>query len=157
MKTALLLASAAFLGMTATAQPMTASDAEDVLTNYGATLTSSTAVGEDAHTIDAQIDDINMTVRLGGCDADALCSYAMMFATFDLGAAADQSTLEKTNGYNDSFPFGRAFVIPGEDGEDIVGIDYVIDISSDANLDGADIARFEEILNSYITHWTAEN
>lgn len=156
MKTAFLLAATTIIGLAAAAKPITPSQAEDLLADYGANLSASTAVGEDAHTIDAQIGDINMTVRLGGCDENGFCNYAMMFATFDLGSAADETTLMKTNGYNDSFPFGRAFVVPGDDGNDIVGIDYVVDISSEANLDATDIARFEEILSSYINHWTAD-
>ncbi|MGB3625007.1 MAG: hypothetical protein WA989_04215, partial [Henriciella sp.] len=75
----------AFLVSPATAGPVSPSEAEDVLEAFGATLTASTAAGEAAHTIDAKLGDLNMTVRLGGCDDTPTCQYAMMFATFDLG------------------------------------------------------------------------
>lgn len=81
----------------------------------------------------------------------------MMFSTFDLGQTADADTLVRTNSYNDSYPFGRAFVVPsGEEGNDLVGIDYVIDLSGEAVLDAGDIAQFQEVLQSYIAHWTTE-
>lgn len=148
---------AACLTFAAAADPISPSEAEDVLETYGATLASSTAAGDSAHTIDAKLGDLNMTVRLGGCDETLTCQFAMMFATFDLGAPADEQTLIKTNSYNDSYPFGRAFIIPSEDGQsDAVGVDYIIDLSGEANFDGRDVARFQEILNSYISHWTSD-
>lgn len=157
MKTALFVTAAAMMAAKAHAGPISPSAAEDVIESYGATLTSSAAAGDSAHTIDAKLGDLNMTVRLGGCDETLTCQYAMMFATFDLGAPADEQTLIKTNSYNDSYPFGRAFIIPSQDGQsDAVGIDYVVDLSNETEFDPGDISRFQEILNSYIAHWTSD-
>lgn len=159
MKREILILAAGLTALAAHADPITPSQAEDVIEAAGATLSASEASGEFSHAIDARIGDVNITVRLGGCDADTgLCNYAMMFSTFDLGQKANEQTLFKTNSYNDSYPFGRAFVIPGQDDSgDIVGVDYVIDLSGEASLDPEDIGMFQEILSSYVTHWTGTN
>ncbi len=158
MKTTLLaIAAAASVSFAAHATPISPSQAEDVIESAGATLTGSQPAGEGSHTIDASLGEVNITVRLGNCAEDDTCGYAMMFSTFDLGQAADANTLAKSNSYNDSYPFGRAFVVPSEDeGGDLVGIDYVIDLSGEAELDAGDIAQFEQVLKSYIAHWTTE-
>lgn len=150
---------AATMALAAHAGPITPSQAEDVIEAAGGTLSESRAAGDDSHVIDAKFEDanLNFSIRLGDCDDTGACKYAMMFATFDLGEAATTDTLVKSNAYNDSYPFGRAFVIPGEEeAGDVVGIDYVLDLSSEATLDTGDMALFKDILNSYFTHWTAE-
>lgn len=158
MRFAIALSAGATVALTAQAAPVSPSEAEDVLEAYGATLTASSGAGENAHTIDATIEGVNITVRLGSCGEDGRCGYAMFFSTFDLGQPADLQTLARTNAYNDSYPFGRAFVIPSEDGSsDVVGIDYVIDLTGDASLDADDVARFAEVLSSYVNHWTGAN
>lgn len=156
MRFAIALSAAATLGLAAQAGPVTPSEAETVLESYGATLTGSAGVGDTAHTIDATLDGVNITVRLGNCGEDGRCGYAMFFSTFDLGQPADLQTLARTNAYNDSYPFGRAFVIPSEDGQsDVVGIDYVIDLQGDSALETSDVGRFAEVLSSYVNHWTS--
>lgn len=155
MKSTATLAAASLLAFAAQAEPVTPSAAEDVLEAYGAELQASSVASDSAHTIDARIDDVNITVRLGNCDDADACSYAMFFSTFDLGATDMSQALARTNSYNDSYPFGRAFVIPAEDGGSVViGIDYVIDLSGEAVLDQEDVTRFKEVLSSYITHWS---
>ncbi|WP_084395766.1 YbjN domain-containing protein [Henriciella aquimarina] len=159
MRTLIASLAAAGFAFAAQAAPITPSQAEDVVEAAGATLSASEGVGEDAHVIDAKFADmdLNFSVRLGNCDEMDQCGYAMLFSTFELEQAASSETLAKTNSYNDSYPFGRAFVIPGSEGAgDIVGIDYVIDLSEEAALNPGDIERFKEILNSYFTHWGGE-
>ena len=155
MKPIVTLAAAAAMTFAAQASPVTPSEAEDVLEAYGATLQGTSVASETAHTIDAEIDGVNITVRLGNCDDTDQCGYVMFFSTFDLGDTATDETLARTNAYNDSYPFGRAFVIPAQEGgSDVVGIDYVIDLSGEAEMNTEDVSRFQEVLSSYITHWT---
>lgn len=157
MKAFPLLAGAALFGICAHAMPITPLQAITVMERSGAAVEPAEAIGSDAHRINVKIGEYNATVRLGNCDEEDRCSYAMMFATFNLGRTADEAVLTKTNHYNDSFPFGRAFVLKGNDETgDVVGVDYAIDISSDASFDATDLARFEEILAAFVDHWTAE-
>lgn len=157
MRTLFFLAAVTLPAFAASATPVTPNEAEDIIETYGASLIGSSPAGDNAHVIDAKFDTLNFSVRLGDCDAADQCSYAMMFATFDLGQKASAGTLEKTNAYNDSYPFGRAFVIPSgtePDASDAVGVDYVVDLSNETEFDNEDIARFETVLSTYISHWT---
>lgn len=142
------------LATAASAQPITPKLAEKIVGDFGANILETRAGSDSAHVIDAESDGTNISVRLGDCDAETYCSYVMMFATFDLGGPVDEAALQKTNGYNDSHSYGRAFAIPGLDSNGVVGIDYVIDISGDANFDTADLERFKSVLAAYITYWT---
>ena len=152
MKALYAMAAAACLPLAAQAGPVTPSDVEAVLEAYGAEIASST--GQDAHVINARLNDRSMYVRLDECDQFDECGIVVMFTAFEIDGDIDEETLLKTNRYNDSFPIGRAFVFPAEDGDgNLVGIDYVIDVSGESVIDGGDVQRFEQAVNTYVKHW----
>ena len=134
---------------------MTPNDVEFALEDYGAAITGTEDVGEDAHVIYAELSDMPVYVRLMDCDQFDECGLVVMFAAFDIEEDIDEATLLKTNRYNDSHPIGRAFIFPSEDGDrNVVGIDYVIDVSGESVIDGGDIQRFDRAVQSYVRYWT---
>ena len=154
MKALYAMAAAACLPLAAQAGPVTPSDVEAVLEAYGAEIASSTGVGQDAHVINARLNDRSIYVRLDECDKFNECGIVVMFTAFEIDGDIDEETLLKTNRYNDSFPIGRAFVFPAENGGgNLVGIDYVIDVSGESVIDGGDVQRFEQAVNTYVKHW----
>ena len=157
MKPVLFGLAAAAMAFGANAQPVTPDEAAAVIEASDATIAGSNAVDEQSYIIDANWADLNMSfsVRLGNCSEEGACGYAMMFATFQLGEENWESLLRKANSYNDSYPLGRAFVIPGQDGRPMaVGVDYSIDLTGDASFDGSDVSMFRDILTSFVEHWT---
>ena len=157
MKALYAMAAAACLPLAAQAGPVTPNDVEFALEDYGAEITGSEAIGENAHVIYAELSDMPVYVRLGECDQFDECGIVVMFAAFDIEDEIDEATLKKTNRYNDSYPIGRAFIFPSEDGaRNVVGIDYVIDVSGESVIDGGDIQRFDRAVQSYVRYWTQE-
>ena len=158
MKLAYLALAAALLGQTAIAAPVSTDEAEGVIVDYGAEFESDWVESGGATKVDIRMNDINATVRLGNCGDDGRCGYVMMFATFDLGVPADKEVFDKTNFYNDSYPFGRAFILDNEDeaASDIVGIDYTVDLSNEANFDTDDLETFKSVLDAYVAHWSKQ-
>ncbi|MEQ8556710.1 MAG: hypothetical protein RIB03_00200 [Henriciella sp.] len=155
MKAVYAIAAAACLPMVAQAGPVTPSEVEMVLEDYGATVASSQGVGENAHVINAKLDDLAMYVRLDECDSFDECGLVVLFTAFEIEDEIDAETLQKTNRYNDSYPIGRAFVYPSEAGGNMIGIDYVIDVSGESVIDSGDLQRFERAVRAYVDHWTS--
>ena len=156
MKYALLAAAAIALPFCAQAKPISTASADGILTQSGLPVEGGWSTSGTARLRDTRTGDIRMTVRLGNCDESDTCQFVMLFATFDLGVPATLEDFRRTNHYNDSHPLGRAFLIEGKGEEDgaIAGIDYVIDLSGDAEFDPADIEMFQTIVATYINHWT---
>ena len=150
----LSLAAAALLAPVALAAPMTPEVAADVLRNAGDTDVTVTWVSDAAARIDSNREGIYYSVRLFGCDETKTCSGAMVFATYAEPGALDLSVYERNNQYNDSYPFGRGFLLPSEnnDGTYTIGLDYTIDLSGEAVLDDGDIELFFGALDAYVSH-----
>lgn len=157
MKALYAIAAAACLPLAAEAGPVTPSEVETVLEEYGAEISGSQGVGETAHVINARLNERSMYVRLMECDKFNECGMVVMFTAFEIDGEINEQTLLKTNRYNDSYPIGRAFIFPAEDGGgNLVGIDYVIDVSGESVVDGGDVQRFEQAVNTYVSHWLSE-
>lgn len=138
----------------ALAAPMTPEAAADVLRNAGDTDVNVTWVSDTAARIDSNKDGIYYSVRLFACDEQKSCSGAMIFATYAEPGTLDLSVHERNNAFNDSYPFGRGFVLAPEenDGTYTIGLDYSIDISDEANFDNGDVDLFFTALDAYVTH-----
>ena len=157
MKALYAIAAAACLPLAAQAGPVTPNQVETVLENYGAEISGSMGVGDNAHVINGRLNNRSMYVRLDECDQFDECGIVVMFTAFEIDGEIDEETLLKTNRYNDSFPIGRAFVFPAENGGgNLVGIDYVIDVSGESVIDGGDVQRFEQAVNTYVKHWLSD-
>lgn len=160
MKYALLALAATAATLSAQAAPITPEAAKAVVEASGATVNSEGSSGANAYVLDAHLPskNLNFSVRLGDCTDAGTCSYAMTFATFQIEETDWESLLKRVNAYNDSYPLGRAFVLPGADGQPLaVGIDYVENISDEATFDDSDLTAFQTILSNFIDHWTAES
>ena len=60
--------------------------------------------------------------------------------------------------YNDSYPFGRAFLIGDPDTEGyMVGIDYSISLADENDYGQQEVSLFFIILDSFITHMQADS
>lgn len=148
------LAAALTLAPAALAKPMTPETAAAMMRDAGDTDVTINSTTETAFRIDAARDGVYYSVRLFGCDAQKACSGAMMFATFAEPGALNLSVYERNNEYNDSYPYGRGFLLPSNDGGATytIGLDYAIDISGEAELGNDDIDLFFGILDAYVRH-----
>ena len=159
MKALYAIAAAACLPLTAQAGPVTPREVQFVLQDYGAEIVSSKRVSETAHMINARSNGRPMFVRLDECDKFDECGIVVLFTSFQIDKPIDEETLRKTNKFNDSYPIGRAFVFPEEAGDDpastsnLIGIDYVIDVSGESVVDGGDLQRFEKAVETYVRYW----
>ena len=146
--------------LTAHAAPITPEAAKGVIKASGATISSERAASANAYVISAMWADqnLNFSVRLGDCSGTGSCSWAMTFATYELPASDWESVLQKVNSYNDSYPFGRAFVVAGaNDKPKAIGIDYAVNIADEASFDSKDLTKFRNIATNFIEHWTEES
>jgi len=160
LKYTLLSLAASAAAFTAHAAPITPEAAKAAIEASGAIISDENAVGSDVYVIDASWADTNMnfSVRLGACTEAGSCSWVMTFATFQISPEGWEGLLQKANAYNDSYPFGRAFVLPDDNGAPMaVGIDYVVNIADEATFDGNDLEMFRTIVTSFIDHWTEES
>jgi len=148
------LAAALTLAPAALATPMTPEAAATIMRDAGDTDVVVNWVTESAARIDAARDGIYYSVRLFGCDEQKVCSGVMMFATYAEPGTLDLSVYERNNEYNDSYPYGRGFLLPSNDGDGTytIGLDYAIDISGEAELGNDDIDLFFGILDAYVRH-----
>lgn len=138
----------------AEAGPVTPQQVETVLQDHGATLSGAQGISESAHLIKAELDDLTVHVRLDECDSSDRCGLVILYNAFETEEDIDEATLQKTNTFNDRYPIGRAFAFASEDGDtNLIGIDYVIDVSGEATLDSADLTRFEDAVDTYVRHW----
>ncbi len=107
--------------------------------------------------IDASRDGYNFSIRMMDCNADQYCISNMIFATFDMAGSPALADYMKVNEYNDSYPFGRAFLIgqPDEDGY-VIGVDYTFMTSDENVLGKEEVDLFFVILDSFVTHMQEE-
>ncbi|KCZ51195.1 YbjN domain-containing protein [Hyphomonas pacifica] len=146
------------IAVPAFAWPIAPENAGKVLTNAGSEEVEVTWLGDDVARLDAKKGEYYYSVRLMNCDDSRTCSSAMFFSTFTMDGAPDFSMYERTNLYNDSYPFGRAFILPsGDDETYAVGVDYGIDLQNEHNFDEEDLNLFEEIIISYTSHMSEED
>jgi hypothetical protein len=155
LKPALIsLAAALTLAPAALAAPITPEAAAEVLRAAGDTEVTVNDAGDTAVRIDANRGGVFYSVRLFSCDEARSCVGVMIFATYAEPGALDLSVYERNNQYNDSFPFGRGFLLPGEEGDGTytIGLDYSLDIGGEANFDNDDVDLFFGALDAYVTH-----
>ena len=151
------MALAAGMALPVMAWPISPENVATVLTRADSENVNIVWLDDDVARVDAKLDSYNYSVRMMKCDETKTCSSAMVFAVFDMTGTPDLAMYEKTNLYNDNYPYGRAFILPGSDGSSYsVGVDYSLDLSNEHNFDGADMALFENILTSYVNHMSEE-
>jgi len=155
LKPALIsLAAVLALAPAALAAPITPEAAADVLRAAGDTDVVVNEASDSSVRIDASRDGIFYSVRLFGCDETSTCEGVMIFATYAEPGALDLSVYERNNLYNDSFPFGRGFLLPGDEGDGTytIGLDYSIDLGGEAVFDNSDVELFFGALGAYVVH-----
>jgi len=157
IRTALAATVALTTALGAAAAPISPADAADMLTGYGSEFADITWLDEKTATIDGKMSEYFYTVRMMNCSAVRVCETVMIFATFEMGGAPGLESYLRTNEYNDSYPFGRAFVLDPEDEDThILGVDYAIDVSGGHTFTGLDMDKFMAILSSYVDHMASE-
>ena len=157
LRVAISMAMAAGMALPVMAWPISPENAAKVLTRADSENVEVVWLDDEVARIDAKLDSYNYSVRMMRCDETKACSSVMFFAVFDMVGTPDLAMYEKTNLYNDNYPFGRAFILPGSDDTSYsVGIDYSLDLSNEHNFDGEDVVLFEDILTSYVSHMSEE-
>ena len=148
------LAAVLTLAPAALAAPVAPETAAEMMRNAGDTDVNVTWVSDGAARIDAARDGVYYSVRMFACDEAKLCSGAMVFATFAEPGSLDLSVYERNNAFNDSYPYGRGFLLTSkeEDGTYTIGLDYSIDLSAEAEFGSDDIELFFGILDAYVRH-----
>ena len=140
------------------AYPLSAEDAANLLRQYGAEDVEVFDLDNDVHVIDAKKNTYNFSVRMMDCSDEGRCRSVMMFSNFNMAGAPDIDQYNRINHFNDSRPFGRAFLLGQPYEEDYkVGVDYVIDISQENNFNAADLDLFFIVVDSFVEHMTAES
>lgn len=106
------------------------------------------------YVLDYRLNGLSQTLRLTDCEPDIGCQVAIIFATFDPPADVPPvQLLDAANRYNDSYPFGRAFVLPNNDGSvRAIGVDYSLDLRNETSLDAVDLNLFYQIVVAYTDH-----
>ena len=137
----------------ATAEPISPRDASKLLKDMGSTGVSIKWVNDETARIEATLKDYFFNVRLMNCNDEGLCASSMIFATFSMDGSPSFSEYQHINEYNDSYPFGRAFLLDSSDADEyVVGVDYSADISAENDFTEGDVDMFFVILNSFVTH-----
>lgn len=154
------LAIAALAGgavMSASAYPITPEDAANLLRNMDSENVEVTTISDEISRIDAQRNGYYYSVRMMDCVDDRGCNSVMQFATWSMDGSPDFEMYEKINHYNDSYPFGRAFIYQGGEEGYSVGVDYVIDLSDEQNYNDDDVEMFFNVIESFVGHlWPGE-
>ena len=155
LKASYCLAASAFLlaGM-ANAEPITPEGARQLLASADAEIGNLPDEDGPVYVLDFRLNGLSQTLRLTDCEPESGCPYAIIFATFDppAGVPAVQ-LLDAANRYNDSYPFGRAFVLPNNDGSvRAIGVDYSLDLRNETSLGGDDLDLFYQIVVAYADH-----
>lgn len=148
------LAAAAILVPAASATPMTPDAVAGVLRDAGDTDVNITWTTGTTARIDSNRSGTFYSVRLFGCNEQKACTGAMLFATYAEPGTLDLSVFERNNQYNDSYPFGRGFVLKPEtaDGTYTIGLDYSLDLNGETVLDNEDVELFFTLLDAYVAH-----
>ena len=157
LKLSICTALAAMMVLPVMAWPITPENAAKVLTRTESEDVNIVWLSDEVARIDAKLGTYNYSVRMMECDALKACATAMIFATFEMAGAPDLAMYEKTNLYNDNYPYGRAFILPRSNGATYaVGVDYSLDLTNEHNFDGEDVEKFKRILEAYTAHMTEE-
>lgn len=109
-------------------------------------------LSDDTAQIDARLDPYLYSIRMLGCNAEAGCDRVLIFSTFRVAGYPDLAAYQKVNHYNDTIPFGRAFLLEPAPEEDTfsVGVDYALDLTHETRLDAADMDKFIVIVDSFV-------
>jgi len=157
IKHSVCAAAAALLALPGLAWPISPENAGTVLTRADSEDVNVVWLNDQAARIDAKRGDYQYSVRIMDCDETKACATAMIFATFEMTGTPDFAMYEKTNLFNDSFPYGRAFILPRADNQSYaVGVDYSLDLRNEANFDVEDVSKFMSILGAYIDHMSQQ-
>ena len=158
IRSALTAAACGLVALGTSATPVSPEDASSVLLAAGSETAEVTWLSEDIARIDGKYGDYFYSVRMMNCDSEAQCSTAMIFATFTMTGVPGLSTYEKINEYNDSLPFGRAFLLMSEVEDNyIVGVDYSLDLAHEHDLTKQDMELFMNILLQFTGHMSGNN
>lgn len=148
-----LAISAACIASAAYADPASPDAVSDLLKGMDSSDVAVEWIEDTIARVDATRLGYNFTVRLMDCDETRTCRSSLTFATFDMDGTPDISAFQKINDYNDSYPFGRAFLIGAPDRQGyMVGIDYAISLADENNYGQQEVNLFFIILDSFIAH-----
>ena len=150
--------SATCLAFAASANPASPDSVSGLLQGMDSTDVVIEWIDDSTARVDATRNGYNFTVRLMDCDESKKCKSSLTFATFDMDGTPDIGEFQKINDYNDSYPFGRAFLIGDPDTEGyMVGIDYSISLADENDYGQQEVSLFFIILDSFITHMQADS
>jgi hypothetical protein len=157
LKPLALAIAAASMAFTASATPGNPEAVAEMLRNSDSANVEIEWVDDTIARIDANRDGYNYSIRMMDCNADQYCVSNMIFATFDMDGSPALADYIKINEYNDSYPFGRAFLIgaPDEYGY-VIGVDYTFMTSDENVLGKEEVDLFFVILDSFVTHMQDE-
>lgn len=154
----LMCAAAAFgFVMSAAAVPTNPASVQSTLTSAGATgVTADPGQGDYVITY-GSIDPgtgstVNFTARLMRCENNANCKTVLQFANFDMERTVRPADYEAINAYNDSYPFGRAYIYTYDDGNFAFGVDYVTDLDDENQFGTNEVETFKIVLGSFLDH-----
>ena len=136
---------------------LTADEIEAALNSAGLGVEMTEDVSTGAPVANAQLGDITFWVRALDCaGAPKACETLMFFANFELGRAPAASDYRIINAFNDSQVFGRAYVI---EGENQVGVDYVIELSGGVSADhvAANVSRWADVVAAFIDRFSSRD
>jgi hypothetical protein len=157
LKPLALAIAAASMAFTASATPGNPEAVAEMLRNSDSANVEIEWVDDTIARIDANRDGYNYSIRMMDCNADQYCVSNMIFATFDMDGSPALADYIKINEYNDSYPFGRAFLIggPDEDGY-VIGVDYTFMTSDENVLGEEEVNLFFVVLDSFVKHMQEE-
>ena len=153
LKPLAIAATAALFATTASAAPATPEAVEVMLTAMDTTEIQTERVDDTIVRIDATRQGYKFTVRLMDCTDGTACVSSMIFATFNVDARPTLADFTHINEYNDSYPFGRAFLIGDTETDGyLIGVDYAFSMADENALGADEINLFFVILDSFIAH-----
>tara|TARA_R110000787_G_scaffold59109_1_gene134014 strand:+ start:4264 stop:4743 length:480 start_codon:yes stop_codon:yes gene_type:complete len=158
LKSLALAIAAASMVLTASADAGNPEAVAQMLRNSDSTNVGIEWVDDTIARIDASRDGYNYSIRMMDCNDAQYCVSNMIFATFDMVGAPGMADYMKINEYNDSYPFGRAFLIgsPDEDSY-VIGVDYTFMTSDENVLGKEEVDLFFVILDSFVKHMQEES
>lgn len=154
----LALIGAAFgLSLSASAVPTTSTDVARIFEANGITNIDADPAEGDTALVSGSIDlgagtPVNFTARIMRCEDGANCRTVLIFANFDLGREVRTNDYVAVNSYNDSYPYGRAYVFVDQDGMASVGVDYVVDLEDENAFGENEVETFRIVVSSFIDH-----
>jgi hypothetical protein len=153
LKSLAIAATATLFATTASALPATPEAVEALLASMNTTDIVSETIDDTIVRIDGTRQGYNFTVRLMDCTEGTNCVSSMIFATFNMDTRPQLADFTSVNEYNDSYPFGRAFLIGDTETDGfLVGVDYAVSLSDENALGTDEVNLFFVILNSFVGH-----